>query len=321
MTRKINLKALRERLSKSSRFRKVITFLIFVVIATIFWFVLALNDNIQDNVEVHIHIDNVPDSVTFINLPPEKVHVTVRDKGTNILRTALSKNAVMAFNFREYDDGGIFRVSRAELDGVLKNTFGSSAVIISCSIDSLRCRYTTLPGKRLPIDIAASLTASPGKVLKRISLEPSYVMAYSDRNHLDTLKRVFTQKIVLSDLEESTTLNVDIAPLTGVRVEPARIKVNVEVEPLVKKESSLPIKVENAPDNIDLLLFPSKMEVEYYTPMSRYGEAAPDIDLWVDYRDVHPNSKTLKVYVGNVPSKMDNLTLKYPEVEYVIVHK
>lgn len=321
MATKINLRLLWMRLYKSSGFHKSVTFLIFVAIAAVFWFVLALNDNIQDNIEVRINIENVPDSVTFINLPPERVHVTVRDKGTNLLRTSLSKDAVMNFNFREYDDDGVFRVSRSELDGVLKNTFGSSATIMSCGIDSLRCYYTTLPGKRLPIDLLSSLTPAPGKVIKSVTLNPSFAIAYSDRSHLDTLNRVRTHNIIQRGLEESTTLKVDLRSMSGVRIEPSRVVVNIVVEPLVRKEALLHVTVENAPDNIDLLLFPSRVNVEYYTPMSKYNQPVPDIELWVDYRDIDPQSKTLKIHAGELPPHITNLNLKESEVEYVIAHQ
>ncbi len=321
MATKVNLKRTWNRLYKSSRFHKTITFLIFVAIAAVFWLVLARNDNIQDNIEVRINIENVPDSVTFIQLPPDKVHITVRDKGTNLMRKTLSDNAVLTFNFREYDQDGVFRVSRSELDGVIKNTFGSSATILSCSIDSLRLKYTTLPGKRLPIDISSSLMPAPGKVIKKVTIEPSYVIAFSDRSHLDTVNRVYTQKIVRHNLEESVTFSLDLHRVPGVRIEPPRAKVTIEVEPLVKKEASVNIKVENAPENIDLILFPARVDVEYYTPMSKYNDPSPDLDLWVDYRDIEPHSKTLKIHIGDLPKDITNLNVKETEIEYVVAHQ
>lgn len=309
------------RIYKSSAFHKAVTFLIFVVIAAVFWYILALNDNIQDNIEVQVHIDNVPDSVTFINVPPEKIHVMVRDKGTNLLRNGVLSDAVMAFNFRDFSEDGVFRVSRSELNGALKNTFGGSAAIISCSIDSLRCAYTTLPGKRLPVEVAASITPASGKVIRSVTLSPSNVTVYSTRDVLDTITRVFTERFVRRGLEESTSFNVELHNVRGVRIQPGYVKVDVDVEPLVKKESNVAVKVENAPANVDLLLFPARVNVEYYTPMSRYSDADPVMDVWVDYRDIDPAKKTLVVHVGHVPRDVINVTVREGEVEYVVSHQ
>ena len=81
------IRSYRREFMASSAFRKMLTFLVFVVIAALFWFIMALNDSAQDDFEVRVAITNVPDSVTFINLPPQKIHVMVRDQGVNLWRS------------------------------------------------------------------------------------------------------------------------------------------------------------------------------------------------------------------------------------------
>lgn len=132
-------------------FRRLLTYLVFVAIAALFWFILALNDNIQDDFEVRVNITGVPDSVTFINLPPERIHVTVRDKGTDLWQNGVFGRPSMNLNFRDYADNGVFRLNRSEVNAELKHIFGQQATLISTSLDSLRLQYTTLPGKRVPV--------------------------------------------------------------------------------------------------------------------------------------------------------------------------
>ena len=50
-------------------FHNALVFLIFVVIATVFWIVITLNDSVTDTFRVKFRVDNVPDSVTFITDP------------------------------------------------------------------------------------------------------------------------------------------------------------------------------------------------------------------------------------------------------------
>ena len=87
MARK-TLQIIREKwqnLRNSRGFHNVALYLVFVVIASLFWLVMWLNDSIQETFDVRLRIYNVPDSVTFIDNPPAGLHVTVRDKGTSLL--------------------------------------------------------------------------------------------------------------------------------------------------------------------------------------------------------------------------------------------
>ena len=308
-------------LLKSSGFHQFATFLIFVVIAALFWVILALNDNMQQSLDVRVEIENVPDTVTFIDVPPAKLHVMVRDKGTSLLRNGVFTRPALHINFRDYADRGIFRVNRSELNGALKSTFGATATIVSSSLDSLRLNYTALPGKRVPVDNATVLSVASGKIIRSVRVNPQSVLVYSTREILDTIHRVYTERASRSNLDESTDFDVHLRQMPGIRMIPDKVKVSVEVEPLVRKRSNVAIKVNNAPEGVDLLLLPPRLDVEYYLPMADFNAADPEIDLWVDYREVNLDRKTVPVHIGDHPSNLVNLRLPESEVEYVIVHE
>ena len=63
-----------KRIRTSSRFHNFMMFLIFVAIAAVFWFILALNDSVTETFQVRLNIQNVPDSVTFITDPVGRRH-------------------------------------------------------------------------------------------------------------------------------------------------------------------------------------------------------------------------------------------------------
>ncbi len=309
-----------KRLWQSGRFRTALTFLVFVVCAAVFWLILALNDSVQKSVAIRLRIENVPDSVTFINLPPERIHVMVRDQGLSLLRNGILSDAEVSLNFKDYSSKGWFRIGETEMAAALKSVFGSSATLMSSSVDSLRCLYTTLPGKRVPIQASVDIQAASGKVIRGIKLDPTHVTVFSTRDILDTITRVFTQKVTRRNLEESGRYTADLRGVSGVRIIPSKVSLEVSVEPLVRKESDVHIKVEHTPDNVDLLLFPQKVSVIYYVPMSRFSDT-PDFEVWVDYREIASGKKSLPVHLGKLPADVYNADLKYPEVEYVVAHE
>lgn len=321
MTRKrINIKALWKDVRTTTGFRKFLTFLVFVGIATLFWWILALNDNIQDDFEVKVNVFNVPDSVTFISDIPKGIHVMVKDKGTNLWRNGVFVNPSIDLNFREFAQDGVMLVNYGELTACIKRTFGQNATIISSSADSLKFFYTTLPGKRVPVEVVSDLSPAVGKVISgQLKIEPSAVIVYSTREVLDTITRVYTEKLHKTKLEEPITLSAKIKRIAGVKTDPAEVKVTVNVEPLVRKQVAVNIQVDNVPAGEDLLLFPSTANVEYYLPMSMFGRNEDMIEVRVDYRDLESGSKRLPLHLGRYSKGLENVRILEPSVEYTLV--
>ena len=67
------------RLLRSSRGRDILIFLLFLAVSYGFWVILALNDDMQQDVSVRLEIANVPKGYTFITEPPRELSLSVRD--------------------------------------------------------------------------------------------------------------------------------------------------------------------------------------------------------------------------------------------------
>lgn len=305
----------------TATFHDAVLFLIFVGMSTLFWIILALNDSAQDSFNVRLNITNVPDSVTFISDIPDKFHVGVRDKGTTLWRNHYRRPTV-SINFRDYADKGILKFTHSDMQTALKSLFGTSATILSSSLDSLRLTYTTNKGKRVPIIIESNIMAASGSVIVgHPTPSPSNVYVFGEPVVVDTIHAVRTRLITLKDLTETTTVTVSIHKIKDARVVPSSVEVTVPVEPLVKKEAMITITPVNVPQGKDLLLFPSKVPVDYYVAMSRLGDDDdPSIELQVDYYGIlESRNGKLRVKVVSYPDRLQNLSLKTDSVEYTIV--
>lgn len=312
-----------KRVKTTSRFHNLLLYFVFVVIATIFWFVLALNDSVQGTFEVRLNISGVPDSVTFINEAPAQFHVTVRDKGTGLLRNAFLHKPKLNINFREYASPQtmVLRVPKADLLALLRNEFGPSAQIASLSLDSLKLAYTDRPGKRVPISASIDVTASPGYVVgSRPKLSQGFTLIYGPAEITDTVRRIFTEKIVMRNLSESKTVATGLAKIPGTRIIPDRIKVTVPIEPLVNKHSIVSVSVINANEGESVLLFPQKVEVSYYVPMSRFNDEDSGFDIVADYSARGKGiSGRIPVRLVRAPKEYVNVSLLSDSLEYTVV--
>lgn len=297
-------------------------FLVFVGVSAVFWFILALNDSAQDHFSVNLRIVNQPDSVTFISDVPEKIHVAISDKGTNLWRNGYLKKPVINIDFKEYSSDGVLKYSYNDILTSLKERFGSNATITSVSLDSLQLYYTTSPGKKIPILVDCQVYPASGSILEgSVKASPGSVYVYGDKTSLDTINYIPTESVVLRNINETTDMEVKIKKIPGVRALPSKVKLTIPIEPLVRKEAMVTVDAVNVPEGEELLLFPSKVPVEYYVAMSRLNDDEDNnIQLIVNYDEIRfSRDGKLKVETFKYPDRLKNLTLRNDSVEYAVI--
>ena len=306
----------------TSGFKNATLFFVFVCVSAVFWFILALNDSAQDHFNVNLRIVNQPDSVTFISDVPEKIHVAVSDKGTNLWRNGYLKHPTINIDFKEYSSDGILRYSYNDLITSLKERFGSNALITSVSLDSLQLFYTTNPGKKVPILVNCQVYPASGSTLEgSVKASPGSVYVYGSKETLDTINYVSTEPVTLRNISETTDLEVKIKRIRGARAMPSKVNLTVNIEPLVRKQAMVTVTPINVPEKEELLLFPSKVPVEYYVAMSLLNNDEDDnIELVVNYDDIpFSTDGKLRVETHKFPDRLKNLSVKTDSIEYAIV--
>lgn len=307
-------------LRSSGRLRNCLVFLLFVAIAAVFWFVLALNDNVQRNLTVRLNIAGVPDSVKFITDPPSTIHVSVRDRGSALMRAGVFRTPVMTVQYRDYLHGSSFVMTHTDIVAALKATFSSSASILSTSVDSLRLAVATGRGRRVPVQCSVDATPAAGSIIYGSpSATPTGVIAYGPKSVLDTLTRVYTARVVRRDLQEPANLTVSLRPVAGVRLEPSEVKVHIPVEPLVSKTYRVSVTPTNVPEGVELLLFPSVVPVDVFVPMSCFSTDHTPVEAWVDYNDVALPTDKVPVRIRVVSQDAFRATEEIDSVEYAVV--
>ena len=309
-------------LKNTSGFKNAMLFLIFVCVSALFWFILALNDSAQDNFNVNLRIVNQPDSVTFISDVPEKIHVTVSDKGTSLWRNGYLKHPTVNIDFKEYSVDGTLSYSYNDLINSLRHTFGQDAVITSVSLDSLQLFYTTNPGKKVPILVNCQVIPASGSTLEgSVKASPGSVYVYGTKDVLDTIHYIPTEPVTLRGISETTEMEVKLKRIKSARAMPSKVVLTVPIEPLVKKQAMVTVEAVNVPEGEELLLFPSKVPVEYYVAMSRLNDDEDqNIRLVVDYDDI-PFSHDGKLHVETLkfPERLKNLRLRTDSIEYAVI--
>ena len=305
----------------SSKGRDILLYLVFVIISFAFWAILSLNNLIQDNYKVMFRITGIPQGVTMINDYPREFNVTVKNNGYVLLKYMIGDNPEITVDFKEYANGnGQMLISRQEMEDMLVTEFGSGTSIVSFSPESLSIKYTSLPGKKVPVEICGDYVANFQYVVNgEIVAVPDSVTIYSDAGNLSAINKVRTEKIISRNLTDSLYVKIAIQDIKDVRAVPDSVDVMIPVEPLVTKRSSIPVIVKNLPENVSVVVFPSSVQVSYLLPMSLYNDRLDDkFEASVDYGDIQGNNAKLPVRIEIAPEIYQNIQLETDSVEYVI---
>ncbi len=311
-------------LKSSHRGKDLLTFSVFVVVAFIFWMLLSLDDYVERDFEVPIELSDVPPQATLLNTPPKTVSVTVRGKGSQLLRYMwthkLPTLKISRENFSTKSNSRLV-VTHTGLTTLLRNYFGSGISITSCRPDSLSVAYTTRPGVRLPLIVDSDVTADRQSiVIGAIRANVDSVTVYSSGPLPLSLKAVHTKKLVAENVSDSTRYRVALQSIPNVKIVPSEVIVTVPVEPLIAKRKEVHLEVTNVPLGTSVICFPSKVEVSYLVPMSYYSEDF-HVVAYANYDDIKPGVDKLPLTVSLTSDLLRSVSLKPDSVEYIVQHQ
>lgn len=304
----------------SARGREVLTFMVFLLIAYLFWLMLTLNNEMQEDIDVPVELVNVPDSVTIISDIPSAVKVSVRDKGSVLIRQQMNQGKVMKLDWNNYVAGPTkMLVNRADLGARLREHFPTSTQIVTTLPDSIRLNYTSGPGRKVKVKVPLDIHPVFGSVIGRVTVNTDSVMVYSVNPIPSSVTEVTTVPVVRTGLSDSTVIRADIEPMAGARFVPDHIELKVAVEPLIRRSQNVPVVVRDLPADRRMHTFPSTVELNYLIPMSEYSHPHFDVKAYVDYEEaVAATEGKVAVQLSLLPDSYHNPEVRPDSVEFII---
>lgn len=306
---------------RSSRGKDVVIFLLFVCVSYVFWLIQTLNDDAQRELQIPFSIESVPEDVTFISEVPPTLMVSVRDRGTSLFRYAWSGAPTLAVPFGDLNaTAGSARVtlSGVELSSRVRSLFGQQAQVLNVRPDSLNLLYTSRPGRRVKIVPDIDVTTSWQSVISgNITVEPDSVVIYSV-TQTTGLHSLPTYELKAEDLTETYTARVKVKAPVGARTVPDYVTVTIPVEPLIAKTRTVPVNLKNVPAGASVVMFPSRVDVTFLVPMSRYNAEVGNITVYADFSRRTSGSAKMPIYLGAVPDGCRDVSLAVDSVEYLI---
>lgn len=162
------------------RGRNVGTFLVFLLVSFLFWVLMALNDDIQRDFVVPVKLENVPSDVTLLTSEPTSLNLTIKDKGSSLIRYALGSNPILTFNFNDIAVGNNrIVITRQKANNAIRGVFGQ-AQVMALNPDSISVPYTRRPPRTVKVRLnTEDIAAAPQFMVSgKITFSPDTVSLY-----------------------------------------------------------------------------------------------------------------------------------------------
>lgn len=309
--------------------RNIITYLICVVIATILWFLNALNKDYTAVISYPVKYVNLPQGKHLTAELPTTLSLEVRAKGFALLGHSISTSFLpITFNVNTYsnhllekEDVFEYTVNTNEIKDKISNQLNTEIKLLDISPTTIEFKFAQSITKMVAIRPVVNYTLKRQYILNKITATPDSIPVSGPANIMDTLQYVPTLPIVLKELGKSVTREADLADVSGCTFDDTPVKLDLEVEQFTEARKTVRLEAVNVPDSLYLRLFPDNINLTYDVGLSNYDKISnSDFRFYVDYKQTVLSS-LLDIKVGKVPPYIKNLVYTPQKVEYILEKK
>lgn len=314
------------RLLFSSKSREFSVFLFFLAVSAGFWLLQTLDETFEMEIAVPLRLADVPDEVVITTPLPDKLHVTVRDKGTILMRYWHKSLDSISLSFADYDNGminGRVRVPQADVLKSIQGLLAASTRVQAIHPDTIEFFYNHGMNAVFPVAMVGEVETNAHYYLLDVTISPSEVKVFAPASTLDTLTSVRTMPVSLTDLKETTTLEVPLRLIRGAKMEPERVTLTATVDVYMENTIEVPIVSLNFPGDKQLRTFPSSVKVTYTVGYSRSKEVTRQnfvsVVTYEELLDLQGQGATkIPVRLKSIPEGVKIVRIEPQELDYLV---
>lgn len=308
--------------------RKVKIFSLFLLCATMAWFISNLSDSYTANTYFNLEYVNVPDSLFFAEKHQTEVQVKVHAGGFQLLRlNTFRKNIKVDLKDIEHKADKFFlrqSVFRKQIEQQLPNSLSLTEVGFS---DTLYLDLYKLHTKKVPIIATTKVNLVQNYVLEnKLKITPDSIKISGPKTEIDSIEYVKAEEYDFNNVSSSFKQTLSLLlpqDLTNTKFSNESVVVSGEVFRFSEKLITVPVTVLNLPEGVSIRTFPNKVSILCKAKVAALKEIkVSDFSLTADFNDyVDENSPILKLKLSKKPEGVYSAKLKEEAVEFILNRK
>lgn len=308
--------------------KRLVVFLFFVFLSTIFWFLNKLDQEYETEITLPVHYSEFPSDKILVNELPDFFKLRVKSHGYKLLEYKISNRFLpfpinvngltLRFNSRKKDDQLYTLTKNLNVD--IKRWLDSEIEILAISPDSLHFNFADRIFKKVPVKSNLKIVpATQFMVRGDVNFSPDSITISGADPIIDTINEVYTTKKDIIELNTSYSKEIALEEIEAVNFSADEVDVSIQIENFTEGTKKVKLNIINVPDSIILRTFPNEISVSYFVALSDYDKVLPQLfEAVVDYNDLKSNESKLTVKMVNSPDYINTMRFNPEEVEYII---
>jgi hypothetical protein len=305
--------------------RDVLSFLLFLLLSFLFWFVNMLDKERETEIRIPLRYSNLPEQFDITKTNAQYIKVLVKDKGMNLFAYSEFRLKGLTISLNKIlNDRGEIIFNNDELRTKLNKYLLPSTSILEIKPDSLILHYERLAMKELPVRLLGKIETAQQYILSEdVLIEPSKVKVYGPKRVVEKLYELVTDTVMITDLDKDIQMEVQLKAIRDVRFSSSDVKLSVSAEMFTEKELFFPVNIINCPQDLIVRTFPAQVKLKFNIGLSHFNSVTVnDVNVIVDYNEILKNNTgKQKITIQKKASFISNVRSDNEEVEYVIERK
>lgn len=267
--------------------RDVLTFLLFVVIATIVWYGHAMQSVRNTRVPVRIQYTGKPDAIG-LKAPglPDTVMIEVRDAGAR-LNTYHRDPLRLTIDLHSYIHGerGRIYIPSDALRRSISDILQGTSRLIETAPEDITCDFFTEQERNVCLAFRGTLkTANEYQLVGQPTLSRKRMKIFGDEQSIVAIDTLYTEYQELTEVTDTMNIRCAIDAPEGIRLEGDSVDLRIIAERYTEKKFSVPVHIKGIPEGYRIRLFPKEVEVSVRVGMNHFGQVkAGDIHASCTY--------------------------------------
>lgn len=311
---------------KRISWKKILTFLFFVLLSSIFWVMQIYRQNFESTLVIPVKYVNIPDSIVFENDLPTNINVRIKDDGASLFKYYFARRSdSLIVDVRDMVSGTQERVIQGRnFEQLIRGKLYATTELISYSPTRVSYAYAVLHQKKLPVIYDGYISLASGYLIDgELTIKPDSVLVYGSRSALDTLHYAHTVDDTLCDVTSDKKMVIAMRQTKGIRFVPNIVELSISVDKFNDKEVEVPVTCVNLPENLNIKIFPSSVKIPFLVGLKRFNDiSSSDFQVIIDYNDLkHLKDASVPVRITESPEYIQAKVPIPSEVEFVLEQK
>ncbi len=308
---------------KNNKNSKVKSFLLFLLLATIFWVLTKFSREFTSTMHANINYENIPETAALAEDNIKDITFDLTANGFEILFYKFKKPTIEVQVGKYYtNEKESFTISKNDLLRLVASNFNRNLAVKNLSVEQLEVRLDPIVLKKVRVVAMTDITFKNGfKPVDSIKVSPDSVTISGPSGSLKNIKTIATNLISLKDVEKNISETVKILKPNSevVSVKPNKVEVKLAVAEFSQGQFTLPVEVINLPPDVEIKLVPQAITISFDVSVNDFANISKEnFRVVCDYSKRNINENFMLPFLEKKPKSIINVMFEPKKIDFFI---